>query len=117
MLYKILGSDKGDIKMELSAANFQPIGERLLIDKDPEETITSGGIHIPGTTWERRFTGTVLAVGNGKVKEKNEVFTRTPLEVKRGDKVSFMHYVGHGIKINGKEYMLIKESELLGVLV
>lgn len=116
MLYNIKNLGKGDHAYEVAPHNFQPIGERLLIDKDPEETITSGGIHIPGTTWEKRFTGTVLAVGNGKVKEKNEIFTRTPLEVKVGDKVSFMHYVGHPIKINGKEYMLIKESELLGVL-
>lgn len=110
MLYKL------DEKT-LHVANFIPIGDRILVNKDPETKITDGGLYIPDTVWEKRFTGTVLAVGNGYSKKRSDdTYIRLPLEVKVGDRVSFMHYVGHPIKIEGQEYMLLKETDLLGVL-
>lgn len=94
---------------------FWPLGTRVLVRKDPEEKVTSGGIHIPDTVFEKRFTGTVISTGPGRWNKKAQVWI--PLEVKIKDRVTFPHYVGHAIKVDGIEYTLIKEDDLLGIIV
>ena len=100
----------------LSNPRFEPMGDRILVLKDPEEKVSSGGIHIPDTVHDKKFTGTVLAVGTGRIEEKDGEYKKFPVELRVQDRVIFTHYVGHPIKIDGAEYMLLRENDILGVL-
>ena len=77
-----------------------------------EEQKTAGGILLPGSAQEKPQQGTVLAVGNGQITENGV----RPLEVKVGDKVLFGQYAGQTVKVDGEELLIMKESDVLGVL-
>jgi chaperonin GroES len=94
---------------------FLPMGDRILVLKDPVEEKTTSGLYIPTTVVDRKFTGTVLFIGNGKRVKKGETYIQYPLEIKTGNKVMFTHYVGHVIKIEDTEYILMKEDDILGI--
>ena len=91
----------------------RPLRDRVLIERLEEaEQKTIGGIIIPDTAKEKPQQGRVIAVGKGRVNDKGEVF---PLDVKDGDTVLFGKYAGTEIKIDGREYLIIREDEILGV--
>ena len=90
------------------SVNFKPLADRVLIEPTAAETKTASGIIIPDTAKEKPQEGTVVAVGNGKVDE--------PMTVKVGDKVLYGKYSGQELKIEGTDYLIVKESDLLGVL-
>ncbi|MEK9156165.1 MAG: co-chaperone GroES [Patescibacteria group bacterium] len=91
---------------------FQPLGDRVLVKPLPAETKSKGGIYIPDTAKEAPAEGEVVALGNGKLREgKTHTFS-----VKKGDKVLYAKYAGDEIKINGEEYKVVKEEEILGIL-
>ena len=93
---------------------FRPLGDRILVKrKEEEEQKTAGGIIIPDTAKEKPQRGTVTAVGKGAIDEKGD---RVPMEVKEGDEVLFGKYAGNDVKVDGEEYLILKESEVLGII-
>lgn len=94
--------------------NIRPLHDRLIVKRFDEEEKTKGGIIIPDNAKEKPQQGEVIAVGNGKVLEDGKVL---PLEVKKGDRVLFGKYSGTEIKIDGTEYLMLREEDILGVVV
>lgn len=93
---------------------LKPLGDRVLVKRSDEaDQKTAGGIIIPDTAKEKPIQGTVKAAGPGNLKEDG---TRTPLEVKEGDEVLFGKYAGTEIKLDGVEYLIMRESDILGIL-
>ena len=92
---------------------IRPLGEKVLLKRLEAEETTKGGIVLPDTAKEKPQKGTVLAVGDGKLLEDG---TRAKFQVKKGDKVLFSSYAGTEIKVDGQEYMLMDESEILAIL-
>ncbi|MDR1609254.1 MAG: co-chaperone GroES [Holosporales bacterium] len=91
---------------------FKPLYDRVLVERIESESKTSGGIIIPDTAKEKPMEGIVVAVGNGARSEKGDL---TPLQVKAGDKVLFGKWSGNEIKIDGKDYIVMKESDIMGI--
>jgi chaperonin GroES len=89
-----------------------PIGDRVVVKPEPEEQKTKSGIVLPDTAKEKPQEGTVLAVGAGKVLDNGQ---RVPLEVKAGDKVLYSKYGGTEIKIEGDEYIILSERDILAI--
>jgi chaperonin GroES len=91
----------------------RPLRDRILVERvEDGEQKSVGGIIIPDTAKEKPQHGKVIAIGKGRVNDKGEVF---PLDVKAGDTILFGKYSGAEIKIEGKEYLIIREDEVLGV--
>ena len=91
----------------------RPLNDRILIRRIEEKETVRGGIIIPDTAKEKPQEGVVEAVGNGKVLENG---TRLTMEVKEGDRILFGKYSGTEIKIDGQEYLILREDEVLGIL-
>jgi len=87
---------------------LKPLADRVLIEPSPAEEKTASGIIIPDTAKEKPLEGTVVAAGNGKPEE--------PMTVKVGDKVIFGQYSGTEIKLDGKKYLIMRESDVYGIL-
>ncbi len=88
--------------------SLKPLADRVLIEPAPAEVKTASGLFIPDTAKEKPLQGTVIAVGNGKVDE--------PMTVKVGDTVVYGQYSGTEIKIDSKNYLIMKESDIYGVM-
>jgi chaperonin GroES len=93
--------------------SFRPLHDRILVKRLDEGEQRRGGIIIPDTAKEKPQQGEAKAVGNGKLLDSGE---RVALEVKAGDRILFGKYSGSEIKIEGVEYLILKEDEVLGVL-
>jgi len=91
----------------------KPLSEKGVIERSVAETKSSGGILIPDTAKEKPRRGTVIAVGPGRVLETGEV---RPLDVKKGDQVLFGGYAGSEVKLEGKNYLIVNESEIFAVI-
>jgi len=91
---------------------IRPLGERVLIEPIAKEETTASGIVLPDTAKEKPQEGKVIAVGSGSVKDGVHV----ALEVKEGDRVIFSKYAGTEIKYEGKEYLIMKESDIHAIL-
>ena len=91
---------------------IRPLHDRVLVKRIEEQEQVINGIFIPDTAKEKPQQGEVVAVGEGKILENG---TRRPLEVKAGDRVLFGKYGGSEIKIDGEEYLIMREDEILGV--
>ncbi|AJE01984.1 MULTISPECIES: co-chaperone GroES [Geobacter] len=93
--------------------NLRPLQDRIIVKRIEEETKTAGGILIPDTAKEKPQRGEIVAVGNGKKTEDGKVI---PVDLKAGDKVLFGKYAGTEIKIEGQEYLIMREDDILGVI-
>lgn len=93
--------------------NFRPLHDRVVVRRLEEETRTQGGIIIPDTAKEKPMQGEVIAVGPGARDENGKV---AALDVKKGDIVLFGKWSGNEVKIDGVEYLIMKESDIMGVL-
>ena len=93
--------------------NIRPLQDRVLLRRVEEEAKTSGGIVLPDSAKEKPQKGTVLAVGAGKKLDNGSV---QPVDVKEGDVVLFGQYAGDKIKVDGEELLIVKESEIFGVV-
>ena len=91
----------------------RPLHDRIIIERIDEGEQKIGGIIIPDTAKEKPMQGKVIAVGKGRVEKDGKV---TPLDVKAGDTVLFGKYAGQEIKIDGNEYLIVREEEVLGVI-
>ena len=92
---------------------LRPLQDRILVQRVKEEEKTKGGIIIPDTAKEKPIEGRVIAVGIGKLSEKGN---RIALEVKKGDRILFGKYSGTEVKIEGEEYLIMREDDVLGVI-
>lgn len=93
---------------------IRPLQDRIIVERVEEETTTAGGIIIPDTvSKEKPQEGKVVAAGKGKVTPEGKVL---PLDVKEGDRVLFGKYAGSEIKVEGKEYLIMREDDILGVV-
>ena len=93
--------------------NIRPLGDRLVVERIEQDTKTSGGIIIPDTAKEKPKQGKVLAVGPGA---KDENGKRIAMDVSAGDIVLFTQWAGSEIKMDGKDYLVLKESDVIGVV-
>ncbi len=93
---------------------IRPLHDRILVERVEEGEVRRGGIIIPDTAKEKPQEGKVIAVGNGKVGDDGK---KIALDVKAGDKILFGKYSGNEVKIDDKEYLIIKEDEVLAILV
>lgn len=92
---------------------IRPLGDRLVVAPIEAETVTAGGIVLPDSSdKEKPIRGKVVAVGNGKRHEDKVI----PLDVKVGDKVLFGKYAGTSVKLDGKEYLVMREEDVMGVI-
>jgi chaperonin GroES len=91
----------------------RPLHDRIIVQRIEEEDQRVGGIIIPDTAKEKPQQGKVIEVGKGKIEKDGKV---TPLDVKAGDTVLFGKYAGQEIKIDGSEYLIMREEEVLGVI-
>jgi chaperonin GroES len=92
---------------------FRPLHDRVLVRRVEADTKTAGGIIIPDTATEKPMEGEIVAVGNGHVNDNGEV---RPLDVNAGDKIIFSKWAGTEITIDGEELMVMKESDIIGVV-
>ena len=93
--------------------NIRPLHDRVIVRRLEEERKTAGGIVIPDTATEKPVQGEVIAVGNGKVLDNGQ---SRPLDVKKGDKVLFGKFAGSEVKLDGKELLVLREEDIMGVL-
>jgi chaperonin GroES len=93
--------------------NFKPLQDRVLVKRLDSEEKTKGGIIIPDTAKEKPIEGEIVAVGSGLRDENGKV---TPLEVKVGDKVLFGKWSGTEVKINESDFLVMKESDIMGII-
>lgn len=91
---------------------FRPLYDRVLVERLESESKTSGGIIIPDTAKEKPMEGLVVAVGEGTRSDSGDLVA---LQVKPGDKVLFGKWSGNEIKLDGKDYLVMKESDIMGI--
>ncbi len=96
-----------------AATTFTPLHDRILVRRIEEGETVRGGIIIPDTAKEKPQEGEVISVGKGKSNDEGKVF---PLDVKAGDRILFGKWGGTEIKIDGEEFLMMKEDEVLGIL-
>ena len=92
---------------------FRPLHDRILVERIEAEAKTSGGIIIPDTAKEKPQEGLVISVGTGTVSEDGKV---RPLDVKAGDRILFGKWSGTEVKLDGKDLLLMKESDVMGIV-
>ncbi|HHL39044.1 MAG TPA: co-chaperone GroES [Deltaproteobacteria bacterium] len=93
--------------------NIRPLHDRVIVQRASEEEKTKGGIIIPDSAKETPMEGTIIAAGPGRKDEDGKLH---PLDVKAGDKVIFSKYAGSEIKIEGEEYLIMREEDILGIV-
>ncbi len=93
--------------------NIRPLYDNVVVKRQEQESVSAGGIVLPGSAKEQPNQGEVVAVGQGRLLDSGEV---RPLQVKVGDKVVFGNYAGSTIKVGGEEYMIMRESEIFGIV-
>jgi chaperonin GroES len=99
---------KGGLRMKI-----KPLNDRILVARVEEAPKTVGGIIIPDTAKKKPQEGKVVEAGPGKLDDSGK---RVPLQVKKGDRILFSKYAGNDVKIDGKEYIFMREDDILGVL-
>jgi len=92
---------------------IRPLGDKVLVERVEAESKTAGGIVLPDTAKEKPQRGKVVSVGEGKMLENG---TRKEVQVKKGDTVLFTSYAGTEIKVDGKEYLIMDESDIMAVI-
>jgi chaperonin GroES len=92
---------------------LRPLQDRIIVERLEEESKTKGGIIIPDTAKEKPAEGKVIAVGSGKAGDDGK---RIPLEIKEGDRILFGKYSGTEVKIEGQEYLIMREDDVLGII-
>ena len=91
---------------------IRPMADRIIVKRNTGADITPGGIHVPDDAKEKPLEGEVISVGPGKRREDGKIH---PLDIKAGDTVLFAKYAGAEIKINGADFLMLREDDILGV--
>jgi chaperonin GroES len=92
---------------------LKPLGDRVLVERVEEKEQVKGGIIIPDTAKEKPQEGKIIAIGSGKRLESGEI---QPLSVKEGDRILFGKYSGTEVKLDDKEYLIMREDDILGII-
>ncbi len=95
------------------AKDLRPLGDRLVVKPMKREETTSSGIVLPDTATEKPMQGTVIAAGPGRVTDEGR---KLPLDVKEGDKVLYAKYAGTEYKLDGEEYLILREADVLAIV-
>jgi chaperonin GroES len=95
------------------AVSIRPLNDRIIVRRMEEQEQMRGGLYIPDTAKEKPQEGEVLAVGNGKLLDNGQ---RIAIEIKPGDRILFGKYAGTEIKLDGEEYLILREDDVLGVV-
>jgi chaperonin GroES len=95
------------------ATNVRPLNDKVLIERAKADEKTKGGIILPDSSQEKPKEGKIVAVGQGRLNDQGE---RLPFQVKKGDRVLFKSYAGTDVKIDGNDYILMSEEEILAVV-
>jgi chaperonin GroES len=106
-------TDREDFCMAAVSVKLRPLGDRLIVKALERETVTKSGIVLPDTAKEKPQEGEVLAVGPGKVLDNGK---RSTMEVLVGSRVLFAKYSGTEVKVDGEEYLIIRESDIMGII-
>jgi chaperonin GroES len=96
----------------MSKPNYKPLGDRVIVEPESAEQTTKSGIVLPDTAQEKPQSGKIVSVGTGKTTDEGKVL---PLTVKEGDVVIYAKYGGTELKVDGKEYLIVRESDILAV--
>ncbi len=99
--------------MATKTLNLKPLGDLVIVQALPQEEKTRGGVILPETAKEKPQQGEVVAVGDGRILDNG---TKVNMQVKVGDRVLYGKYSGTEVKVEGEEYLIIKESEILAIL-
>ena len=99
--------------MSTVSVKVRPLGDRVLVKPLGRETVTKSGIVLPDTAKEKPQEGEILAVGSGKVLDNGK---RTQPEVSVGQRILFAKYAGTEIKVEGEEYLILRESDIMGIV-
>lgn len=92
---------------------IRPLHDRVIVKRLEEEKVSAGGIVIPDSASEKPVQGEVIAVGNGKILENGEI---RALDVKKGDRILFGKYSGNEVKVDGVEFLVMREDDIMGVI-
>src|SRR5690606_17422979 len=111
--FKAGEAPNGSWMRRLSRMQLRPLGDRVVVQPIEREERTQGGIYLPDTAKEKPQEGKVVAVGSGKLLQNGE---RAPVSVKVGERVLFPTYAGTEVKIDGTEYLIMNENEILAVV-
>ena len=95
------------------ASKMRPVGDRVVVKPAAKEEVTKSGIVIPDTAKEKPQEGTVIAVGSGRLLDNGD---RAPVDLREGDRVLFAKYGGTEFKLDGEEYLVLKENDILAVI-
>jgi chaperonin GroES len=95
------------------ASKIRPVGDRVVVKPAAKEEVTKSGIVIPDTAKEKPQEGTVIAVGGGRLLDNGD---RAPIDLREGDRVLFAKYGGTEFKLDGEEYLVLKENDILAVI-
>ena len=101
------------LDIEVKKMNLKPLHDRVLVERVEQEDRTKGGIIIPDTAQEKPMEGKVISVGGGARNENGQVVA---LDVKKGDRILFGKWSGTEVKIDGKELLIMKESDIMGII-
>lgn len=93
--------------------NIRPLHDRVLVRRMEEETMSAGGIVLPGSATEKPNQGEIIAAGKGRILESGDV---RPMDVKNGDKVLFGQYAGTEVKVEGETLIMMREEDIMGVI-
>ncbi len=94
-------------------AKIRPVGDRVVVKPAAKEEVTKSGIVIPDTAKEKPQEGTVIAVGSGRLLDNGD---RAPVDVREGDRVLFAKYGGTEFKLDGEDYLVLKENDILAII-
>ena len=92
---------------------IRPVGDRVVVKPSAKEEVTKSGIVIPDTAKEKPQEGTVIAVGSGRLLDNGD---RAPMDVREGDRILFAKYGGTEFKLDGEEYLVLKENDILAII-
>ena len=98
---------------EKAKVRLVPLGDRLVVQREASEERTAGGILLPDSAKDKPTRGKIISIGDGRILDDG---SRAPLQVKAGDKVLFTSYAGEQIEVDGEEYLLMSEGEVLAIL-
>jgi len=96
----------------MAAIKFRPLGDRVLVQRQELETKTKGGIYIPDNAAEKPSRGVVLRAGKGKIMENGDV---RPMDIKEGDEIYFGKYAGTELKVDGDDFIVMREEDVIGI--